>query len=91
MGKWVRHSQLANNDWYIWQSDDGWYGNEQVSHALLMDIRAELRKLNSVMQCPNVGAGFRAMVAMNLRDEKKFKQRVARAVKRELKKRGVKP
>lgn len=87
MSKLVNYSIVKNSPWSIWQSDDGKYTTEQVDHALLMDIRGELQRLNVVMQCPNVAAGFRALAAVD-RDEKSFKRRVAAAVRRELKKRA---
>jgi hypothetical protein len=49
-----------------------------------MDIRAELCALNRVMQCPNVGAGFRALIEMNRRDKTAFNARVKHAVARKL-------
>jgi hypothetical protein len=44
--------QIANIDWSVVDKD----GNitwERVTIAVLMDIRAELQKLNRVMQCHN--------------------------------------
>lgn len=38
-----------------------------IIHAVLMDIRDELKDLNRVMQCPNVTAGFRALTTINKR------------------------
>jgi hypothetical protein len=82
MGKFVKYRTVADNDWDIWENDRKRYGHEQVVHALLMDIRTELQKLNRVMQCPNVAAGFRALIEMNRRDKAAFNARVKRAVAR---------
>ncbi len=87
MSKLVPYSKVAGSNWQIWRASDGGYTEQQIHTALLMDIRTELVKLNRVMQCPNVAAGFRALASI-ARDEKRFKARVAAAVRRELKKRG---
>lgn len=89
-GEWRTYPANGRNvNWSLWHNGEG-YTDDQVNHALLMDIREELKRLNNVMQCPNVGGGFRALIEMNRRDEKKFKTSVKRAVRRELKKRGIK-
>ena len=89
MSKSVRYKTVQNIDWNVWETDDGKYMPDQVQRAILMDIREELNRLNKVMQCPNVAAGFRALAAI-ARDEKRFQQAVRRAIRRELKKRAKK-
>lgn len=42
-----------NFDWNIERGPSGYYSWEDIHAALLMDIRAELRKLNTVFACPN--------------------------------------
>lgn len=86
MSKLVNYNVVKDVLWKIWQTDDASYNENQVELAVLMDIRSELKRLNTVMQCPNVAAGFRALAHV-ARDEKAFKRRVAAAVRRELKKR----
>lgn len=68
----------------------GWDGEvpwtwDGVRLSVLIDIRHELRKLNSVMQCRNVALGFRALAGIARRDEKAFKRRVEAAVQKRLK------
>lgn len=53
MGKFVRSDHCRDWDWQLWQEDNGGFGNDQVTHAILMDIRRELRRLNNVIQCTN--------------------------------------
>ena len=53
MGKLVPHEKVANIGWLIWRDDDGKYSNEQVTHALLMDIRRSLSGLLAIFQCDN--------------------------------------
>lgn len=48
----VKHAQVRNVDWGLWKGDGG-YATEEVTHALLMDIREELRALNRLLSCPN--------------------------------------
>jgi hypothetical protein len=50
---WVNHNEVRGTYWSLWKSDDGKYSNEQVQHALLMDIRSELYKLNNLLSCQN--------------------------------------
>lgn len=58
---------------------------EGLRVAVLVEIREELRKLNTVMQCSNVSAGFRALAKMAARDERAFKRRVDNAVAKRIK------
>lgn len=44
----------ANADWNLPKGDSVTW--EQASFCVLLDIRAELRKLNRVMACPNLQA-----------------------------------
>jgi len=53
MGKWVRSDHCRDWNWQLYESDGGGFQSEQVTHALLMDIREELKRLNRVLQCPN--------------------------------------
>ena len=53
MKKLVPYSKQANAQWDLWESDDNLYSPDQVLLAVMMDIRAEIRRLNSVLQCPN--------------------------------------
>ena len=75
--------RFANVNWDLPKSNTGspttW---EQVTIAVLMDIRDELKALNMVMQCSNVSAGFRALAKIARRDEKAFARRVAAAVRK---------
>ena len=51
MGRWVhrpRHEQ-----WQIWVEDQGKYSNDQVQHAILMDIREYLLQLVTLLNCSN--------------------------------------
>lgn len=84
---WESFAKNRNVDWQIQKDDKGNYPTHSVNRCIMMDIRAELVRLNAVMQCPNVAAGFRALAHV-ARDEKAFKRRVAAAVRRELKKRA---
>jgi hypothetical protein len=85
---WESRQKNRDIDWQIYRNDDNTYPANSVDRAIMLDIREELKKLNAVMQCPNVAAGFRAMQKLNeiaRRDEKNFKRRVQRAVNRKLK------
>lgn len=76
-----------DTNWTLTKNDNGNYSYAAAQLAVLMDLRDELKKLNTVMQCPNVAAGFRAMQRLNeiaRRDDKNFKRRVRRAVNRKL-------
>jgi len=53
MGQFVPYARVANIAWSIWQNDTGKYDNDQVSHALLMDIRRSLQALLAIFQCDN--------------------------------------
>jgi len=48
---------------------------DQVQVAVLMDIRDELQKLNRLMECSNVRAGFIALQRIDKRLAKKVKLR----------------
>ena len=53
MGKFVSYNNLSDNDWKIWQNDDGKYDNPYVQLALLIDIRAALQRLCALFECPD--------------------------------------
>jgi hypothetical protein len=53
MSKDVLYRTVAQTDWTIWQNDNGLYQMDQVHLAVLMDIRTELVRLNTLLQCPN--------------------------------------
>lgn len=72
-----------NRDW-----SDAPNTYEKADLRVLMDIRDELQALNRVMQCPHVGAGFRAFAKIALRDEWAFKRRVANAVAKRIKRKS---
>ena len=67
-----------------WDGDVPWSW-EGVTLAVLVEIRDELKSLNSVMQCDNVRIGFRALTKIAARDDKAFKKRVANATQKRLK------
>lgn len=52
MKELVDYSRGANVAWQLWR-DEGGFESSQVQLAVLMDIRAELRKLNSILGCSN--------------------------------------
>ena len=45
--------QVANQDWSIHIDEGGRVRHEDAQLAVLMDIRAELRKLNRLLHCDN--------------------------------------
>jgi hypothetical protein len=53
MGKFVPHAEYANREWKLWLDDDNKFSQETVQCAILMDIRAELQRMNNILQCPN--------------------------------------
>lgn len=53
MGRFISYNTVKDTDWQIYQTDEGKYNNEQVSHALLMDIRGQLQRLNMLLHCQN--------------------------------------
>lgn len=53
MSRWVSHSKVSGTEWNVLENDNGRYEHDQVMKALLMDIRAELKRLNSILRCPN--------------------------------------
>jgi hypothetical protein len=78
MGKHVRTDHCRDWGWQLWQNDNGTFPNEQVVHALLMDIRAELKELNRtmrVLQCPNFLEIPRALKRIGRNTAKKRKPR----------------
>jgi len=58
---------------------------EGVRLAVLVEIRDELKALNSLMRCRNVAAGFRALARIARLNEQTFRRRVDRAVRKRLK------
>ena len=52
--------------------------------AVLWSIRNELKKLNFILGCPNVAAGFRALQRIAKQDEAAFKRRVAKATEKRI-------
>lgn len=73
-----------------WQRDRDWAASapnewQYAQLSVLQDIRHELHRLNSVMQCSNVAKGFRALAKIAARDERAFKRRVEHAVAKRLK------
>ena len=79
MGKLVHHHTLRDSAWKVWQNDDGTYGAEGVNRAILLDIRAELKRLNAIFSCPKVQHGFGALRQIAKLDELAFKRRVQNA------------
>lgn len=53
MGQWVNHGHVKGTRWQLWKNDDNRYSDAQVLHALLMDIRDELERLNALLHCGN--------------------------------------
>jgi hypothetical protein len=53
-----------------------------------MDIREELRRLNGIMQCPNVQTGFRSLARIARQHDAAFKRRVENAVRKRVKRSG---
>ena len=51
--KAVDYSAVANSTWRLWQNDNGNYDLAYAKLAVLMDIRAELRHLNGLLNCSN--------------------------------------
>lgn len=46
-------SDIRNMEWDIHINDDGTWPSEKVTIALLVDLRAELRRLNTLLHCSN--------------------------------------
>lgn len=67
MSKIVKHSQVANTLWGVWQTDEGKYDSNNVQRAILLDIRAELQRLNSLLHCQNFLAIPRTLQRMDRR------------------------
>lgn len=57
----ARHKNI---DWKLPDKLETW---DQLNAAILMDIRDELQRLNSLMHCSNVVDGFRALQQINKR------------------------
>ena len=55
---------------------------DSIHTALLMDLRDELQRLNSLMHCSHVVRGFLALSKIASRDESAFKRRVAAAARK---------
>lgn len=54
MSRKVSTRDAARNlEWDLHINDDGTWDIERIQVALLVDIRAELKRLNNVLQCPN--------------------------------------
>jgi hypothetical protein len=51
MRRTVSYEIAAQSDWSIDRNPDGKYPYDQVALVLLMDIRAELRKINATLRC----------------------------------------
>jgi hypothetical protein len=45
-----RYSELADSNWEFEQNEDGSMTTEQIRLLVLMDIRAELKKLNAALR-----------------------------------------
>ena len=56
MGEFVEHERVAGTEWKLWRDNDGKYNDANVLQALLQDIRAELQRLNRLLDCPNFRA-----------------------------------
>lgn len=82
----MSHNRHKDRDW-----SDAPNTMEYGSIRVLMDIRDELKKLNSIMCCPNVAKGFRALAKIATRDEKTFQRRVKYATDKRLKRKGAAP
>lgn len=72
----VPRHKTRNKEWTVFgrENPDGSLtltDGDQVTKALLMDIRDELRALNRVMQCRNVREGFIALQRIDRRLKKK--------------------
>jgi hypothetical protein len=44
-----RYPELADSKWEFWEEEDGSMTRDQIQLLLLMDIRAELKKLNAIL------------------------------------------
>lgn len=53
MGKFVDYLTIADRDWQIYQNSGGGYSDNNAVLTILLDIRAELKKLNSLLHCRN--------------------------------------
>lgn len=49
-------SRFENRDWDLPTQSDGTVRWEAVHSALLMDLRDELRRIRTTMECPNTAA-----------------------------------
>ena len=46
-------NECRDLDWTIAINDDNTWPSDKIQIALLADIRAELKRLNAVLHCPN--------------------------------------
>jgi hypothetical protein len=46
-----RYPELADSNWEFETNEDGSMESDQIRLLLLMDIRAELKKLNATLTC----------------------------------------
>ena len=53
MGKKLVYSGFQNQNWGVWSNADGTWDSDDVQRAILLDIRRELRKINTVLECKN--------------------------------------
>lgn len=74
---WVPYDRVRNNDWKIWQNDEGTYSKGDARDAVLMDIRQELRNLNRILGCSNFLA-VPATLRQIARNTTKRKRKVTR-------------
>lgn len=56
MGKFVNRHVVRDSEWSVWQLDNGKYDDTAVTRAILLDIREELKRLNSLLHCHNFTA-----------------------------------
>lgn len=76
------YGDLAGRTWKIWQNDDLTVSQDQLTLLLLQDIRAELQKLNALLGCRNVAAGFRALQSIARVQRANLKREVEREIRR---------
>lgn len=69
----MRSYNRVNQDWETPKEHFNW---EHVAVEVLMDIRAELRAIRRLAECPNVQRGFIAMqkIEKNTRKKKAVKR-----------------
>lgn len=49
---WVPWRKKRDVEWQLWKNENG-FNDNNVTHAILMDIRAELKHLNATLDCRN--------------------------------------